>query len=52
MLSMSLIDFFSVKQQVFKFLFLCVFVCFVLFLIGCGLHDLIFKVIQANAWLL
>lgn len=34
MLSMSLIDFFSVKQQVFEFLFLCVFVCFVLFLIG------------------
>lgn len=28
MLSMSLIDFFSVKQQVFKFLFLCVFVLF------------------------
>lgn len=31
MLSMSLIDFFSVKQQLFKFLFLC---GFVLVLIG------------------
>lgn len=45
-------DLFSVGEQLFEFFGVCVSVCEVFFLQIYGLHELIFKMIQVNAWLL